>query len=312
MDAFSQAADNYLASQAEGGAATSGETTGSQSGERAPDLQSVPTQQTQQSSERTEQAILDLSKHDKFQIAGRELTRDQLSKLLDQEKQFQSMNKDYTQKTQSLSSERKAFAEEQKFYKALPYDLLALRQDPTRVSEFIRLYPQQFHQYAENILKEASSQVQAGGNPQQQSQYRGPVQDVQTLSRLENLEKFYNEQRVSEKEREINNTITNLSSKYPDASNFKEMVLGRAFEAHNQGVELTESAWEDIFKQVNGEVGQLLKAKYGNLVKQQTEANKKAKDVGAGGGTVGQSPKKFSKFDDITKYALQQADGGMI
>lgn len=305
MDAFQAAADNFIASQDGGTSSPSPAGDSVSNGDKAPSLQSVPAGegQRQDSSQRSDQAIQDLSKFEKFTIAGRELTREQLSKLLDQEKQFQSMNKDYTQKTQSLSAERKAFVEEQKFYQALPYDLVALRQDPARINEFLKLYPQKYHQYAENILKEASNQVRAGQNPQQQGQQR-PVQDVQLLSRLQVVENFLNEQKTSEKEREIQNTLSHLDKKYPNAADFREMVLGRAFESHNQGTKLTESAWEDIYKQVDQDVERILKGKYGNMVKQQTEANKKGKDVGAGGGTMDRAPQKFKKFDDITKYAL--------
>jgi hypothetical protein len=37
-------------------------------------------------------------------------------------------------------------------------------------------------------------------------------------------------------------------------------------------------------------VKEMLKANYGNLVKKQTDANAKARDVGSGGGTAGRAP----------------------
>ena len=52
-----------------------------------------------------------------------------------------------------------------------------------------------------------------------------------------------------------------------------------------------------------------VKAKYGNLVKPQTEANNKSRDVDSGGGTIGRAPKKFSNFGDITKHAVRDLTG---
>lgn len=311
MDPFLQAAEDYVSSpetQYTSGASQTQES--SQSHDRAPALQSVsPAAETP--AKQTEQAILDLSKHDKFTIAGRELTRDQLSKLMDDQKKFESMNKDYTQKTQRLSDDRKSFEGEQKFYTHLPYDLLSLQKDPARINEFLQAYPQKFHGYAEQILRDASAQVQAGQNTQSQATAKP---DVQLLSRLQQVESILNEQKTAQRETEIHGIISEMDKKYPDAANFQEVVLGRAFEAQNVGkaqnpnFDLTKDDWENIYQQVDKEVSEKVKAKYGNLVKQQTEANKRAKDVSAGGGTVGRAPQKFKKFDDITKFAIEQAD----
>jgi hypothetical protein len=75
------------------------------------------------------------------------------------------------------------------------------------------------------------------------------------------------------------------------------------------GAQLSEEAWEQIFKQVNDEVQTRLKAKYGELVKQQKEANQKGKDVPAGGGTVGRAPKKFTSFREINEHAFPGMTG---
>lgn len=241
------------------------------------------------------QALAELDKMDKFKFQGQEWTPKDLEKAI-------LRQKDYTQKTQSLSDERKSFGDERKFYENLAWDLMKLRDNPSMVQEFVKVYPQQFHQYAEQFLKQASNQVQQQGNqgqPPQQSHA-----DVQTLSRLERLEKFYNDQEVAKNETEIKNIMTSMSTKYPDAANFQEMVLGRAYESHTQGTQLTPQVWEDIYKQVNDQVGSMLKTKYGDLVKKQQAANVKARDVGAGGGTVGTAPKKFKGFKEATAAAI--------
>lgn len=244
------------------------------------------------------QAMAELDKMDKFKFQGQEWTPKDLEKAI-------LRQKDYTQKTQGLSDERKSFGDERKFYENLAWDLMKLRDDPSKVQEFVKVYPQAFHKYAEEFLKQASNQVQSQA-PQTQQQ---PYQDVQTLSRLERLEKFYNDQEVAKNELEIKNVMTSMATKYPDAANFTEMVLGRAYEAHTQGTQLTPQVWEDIYKQVNDQVGSMIKTKYGDLVKKQQAANVKARDVGAGGGTVGTAPKKFKGFKEATAAAIADLSG---
>lgn len=246
-----------------------------------------------QRADAVEKAIAELDKMERFKFDGQEYTpKDLKSAILRQ--------KDYTQKTQSLSTERKSFEDETKFYSNLAWDLIQLRNNPSLVDKFLSIYPQKFHKYADEFLNE---QRATQGN--QQSQTQAPQVPVQLLSRIDVLEKTFREQEVAKNEAQIQTVMNDMAKKYPDAANFKEMVLGRAFEANSQGTNLTTEAWENIYKQVDGEVGQLLKAKYGSMVKKQQEANAKAKDVASGGGTPATAPKRFTKLSDVTKHAIE-------
>jgi hypothetical protein len=251
-------------------------------------------------------AIAELDKMDKFKLDGQEWTlKDLKAAILRQ--------KDYTQKTQTLAEERKAFLEDKKFSENLAWDLMKVRENPALVQAFIQTYPQRYHSHVEEFLKNTQEK---SPQPNVQSQGAQPQVDVQLLSRLHRLEETHRTQEIQQNEKIIETTMNELNAKYPDAANFKEMVLGRAFEAHSQGkqadanFQLTKENWEEIYKQVDQEVGSLLKAKYGSLVKKQTEANAKSRDAGAGGGTVGRAPVKFSKFDDLQKHAEQLLKGG--
>lgn len=305
MDAFETAAAAFektqtseSSSSSESNQSESNSSSGQVSQDRAP----MTSQSAEPTKQEVNQAMLELDKMDKFKLDGQEMTLKDLKAAI-------MRQKDYTQKTQALSTERSSFQKDKEYYEKLAWDLQTLRENPSLVGEFIKIYPQQFHKYAEQFLKQGqANQSQQQGQSQQGQSQSQP--DVQLMSRLDRLEKFHEAQEVQKNEQVIEATITKFSEKYPDAANFKEMVLGRAFEAHNKGVELTEGAWEDIFKQVNSEVGSLLKTKYGQMVQKQTEANSKAKDVGPGGGTAGRAPVKFKKFDDITKLALEEASRG--
>src|SRR5207249_774872 len=106
-------------------------------------------------------------------------------------------------------------------------------------------------------------------------------------------------QEVAKNEAEIASTYDKYAKQYPDAGRFKELIMGRIYESFIQGKEadpgfrVTEEMWEQAFKKADAEVKDLAKAVYGEKVKNQTQANSKAKDVGAGGGTTGRAPKKY-------------------
>lgn len=236
-------------------------------------------------------AIAELDKMDKFKLDGQEWTLKDLKAAI-------MRQKDYTQKTQTLAQERKALEEDKRFRENLAYDLRAMEKNPALAQEFLKVYPESYHKLAEDYLKQNTQSPEAQTTPVQT-----PQVDFQLLSRLDRMEKIHQAQEIAKNEQVIEQTMTELSSKYPNAADFKELVLARAFESHNKGTQLSKEVWEDIFKQVDSEVEAKLKGKYGTLVKKQTEANAKSSDVGAGGGSAGRAPVKFNKFDDLAKYA---------
>lgn len=301
-DMFQSAAEDFLAKESTPEAAPSPEKIESSAAPLETEKQSL------------DQAILDLEKADKFTFGGREWTRDSLKALIDQEKKFQSMDKDYTTKMQSLSKERKSFEENSKYHKALHWDLPKLVQDPSLIQEFIRQYPPEFHKIAADYLKEN----QPGQSDSTKNVQTQPAVDIETLSRLEKLEKLNTEREIKSHEQEIATIRGELTKQYPnvDRPAAQKMILAEAFELleanreMDQSFQLTREHWEQIFKQVSADVSSMSKADYGSLVKKQTEANAKAKDVGSGGGTVGPSPVKFKRFDDLQKHAESIAKGG--
>ncbi len=282
--ADTSAAEAFLAKDA----ASPAENTEVQSSEQAPSL-SAEAPKAQEPA--VTQAIAELDKMEKFKLDGQEWTLKDLKAAI-------MRQKDYTQKTQTLAQERKTLDEDRRFRENLAYDLRAMEKNPALANEFLKIYPEQYHKLAEEYLR-GNTQAPAAQPSVQQS----PQVDFQLLSRVDRIEKIHQAQEVAKNEQVIEQTMNDLSAKYPNAADFKELVLARAYEAFNKGTELSKEVWEDIFKGVDSEVDQKLKGKYGNLVKKQTEANAKAQDVGAGGGTAGRAPQKFSKFDDLAKYA---------
>jgi hypothetical protein len=240
-----------------------------------------------------EPTIYELEKLSKFKYQGQEMTPKDLEAAI-------LRQKDYTQKTQSLSKEREAWQterqQEEKFYSNLYYDLNNVKNNPELASEFIKVYPEKFHSYLKQVLGQ-DQQAQASQNQAQKPQY-----DVEMMSRMQKLETFYHEQEVAKNTQAINSTIDAMSKKYPDA--IAEMAIGRVYEAHNRGEQVTPETWETAFKTVDAQMKDYVKAKYGDLVKKQTEVNKKSRDVDSGGGTIGRAPQKFKNLGEVTSHAI--------
>ena len=232
--------------------------------------------------------IYELEKLSKFKYQGQELTPKDLEAMI-------LRQKDYTQKTQALSKERESLQSEQKFYENLYHDLNNVKNNPELANEFIKVYPEKFHTYLKQVLGQSEQT--------QNAQNQKPQFDVDTAARLQKLEAFYYEQEVAKNTQEINATVDKLSQKYSDA--LPELAISRVYEAYNRGEKITPEVWENAFKTADAEMKNLIKTKYGDLVKKQTEANNKSRDVDSGGGTVGRAPQKFKSLSDVTKYAVK-------
>lgn len=260
----------------------------------SPEVSSTDTNPIDSSNQtQTEQVISELEKMGKFKFQGKEWTPKDLEKAI-------LRQQDYTKKTQALSKDKESVEQDRKFYENLYYDLQRVASNPNEwAAKFIQVYPEKFHGYLKQILGQSN---QTQNSQQQQTQNQQAPLDVETMSRLNKLEKFYNDQETSKNTQEINSQVELLSKKYPDA--IPEMVIGRIYDAINRGVQYDKAMWEQTFEAVDKQMKDLVKSRYGDLVKKQTEANKKAADVSSGGGAVGRAPPKFNSLKDVTNFAI--------
>lgn len=245
-------------------------------------------QNTQQTQDQvTPQTVYELEKLGKFKFDGQDWTPQDLKKAILRER-------DYTQKTQKHSESVKSFEQERKYYENLAWDLQMVAKDPRLINKFIEVYPSKFH----SVLKEY-----LGGNTQAANEVQKSSQpDVELLSRLDKLEKTYQQMDQEKQDAYIKSVMDRYSKKYPDA--IQDLVLAKAIEVHDSGTQLNDESWEKIFKQVDEQCKNHVKARYGELINKQKTANEKSKDVSSGGGTVGQAPKKMS-FKEATEAAIQ-------
>lgn len=250
---------------------------------------------SQQGERSLESAIAELDKMEKFRFEGQEYTPKALKEAI-------LRQQDYSRKTQEHSKSVESFKQEQKFYDNLWADLEMVRKDQSLASEFIKLYPEKFHAALKQVLSESQGQSSNAQTP------KGPSIDVDTQSRIHRLEKHFQEQEIAKNTTEIEQTIKTYEAKYPKA--ISKLAIADIFEAYNAGVTPTAETWEQAFKASQEYREQLVKEDYGDLVKKQTKANAKARDVDTGGGTPGRAPKKFTSLREVTEHAASELGKG--
>jgi len=224
------------------------------------------------------QALLDLSKAEKFLFKGKEMTLTDLEKaMLRQE--------DYTRKTQAL-------AEERKYYDNLTIDLDAVKRNPALASEFKKVYPEKFHRYLDVLG------VQAQKEEARQGQVELPRE---VLERIDRIEGSFMEKEKEAFNAKLESIEQGLQKKFPYANLTDVYGSAQTFFEQNQidPKKVDEKMLEPFFEASHKYNTSLFQAWQKEQLKQAKEANEKASDIGRGGGTPGQAPRKYSRLTDV-------------
>lgn len=272
----------------------------SQSDENKNEIESQETrtpQATEHQGTRQEQAreaseIAELERIERFKFQGKEYTPKELGVLLAREKE---QEKAFTQKMQALAEERKSWessrTQNQKFDDALAFDLEKVRQNPQLAQEFIRTYPESYHRHLKAVLSSTSDS--------QSSTQAQPHVPVELMSQVQQLQTYVQAQEVAKAEVEIERDLTKALSQFKYAS--RKEVLADVFEFHNslpvgpngRKPPVPPELWIKAAEASHNDRVEWGKTYQKDLQQQQKTANTKARDVGSGGGTPGQAPKKF-------------------
>lgn len=262
--------------------------------------QDSPSGSEQATKDAVQQAMVELDKLEKFKYKGKEWT----SKDLEAAMLRQS---DYTKKTQEIAQERR-------FADNLGYDLLSVYRNPSLASQFKQVYPEKYHKILEEFLGGTSTnaQDQASQQTQQANQYAtldpSLVKEFNSLKGIvQELQSGWQKTEAEKTEAQLTSLFQDMEKKYPGADQRTVLATGQALSA--DGHKLTAENWERIFKQEHDRFESMFKARREKEVKEQLEANKKGRDVGASGGIPGQAPRKISGFKEATEAALAALSG---
>lgn len=257
-------------------------------------VSATPAEQVQQKIEE----ILDLDKHEKFRWGGKDWTRDEL-------KRSTMLMRDYTQKTQKLS-------EEKKWSDNFAADMAKVLRNPDLITELNKIYPDSYKNAAAQLLREHMASQQVRGNSGEQTQatvsnqsndfIRSLVSKVESLEN--NLTEILTKGEQAEYEKnlaEIDSITAELEKKYDLADT--QAVIARIQVLADNGAKPTRDTWERVFKSSHETNQKRLDARQSKLIEEQKKASSKAQDMAPGGGIAGQAPKRMT-MNEATEAAI--------
>lgn len=236
----------------------------------------------------TIQEILDLDKLERFRFGGKEWNpRDLRNATLRHE--------DYSRKTMEV-------AEARRYAENFPYDLESVVRDPSLLDKFKETYPKQYHAAVEAALERVKSpQAPQPTAPNQVATQRNPDIDF-IKSEIHEWRAAQRSAEVQKHEGWLDTQIDSLSKKYPYANSNAVLAISQVIA--DQGNQMTDKILEKLFKENAAENEAYLTKVHKEKVEKQLEVNKKAKDIGQGGGTPGAAPKGAKTLKEAKEAML--------
>lgn len=252
-----------------------------------------------------EQSIAELEKLERFKFNGQEYTPKDLEKSI-------LRQQDYTKKMQEVSEQRKEYEAELKHreYRAnLKADIGHVLKDPSLAEAFKKTYPEEYHIVLENLLAKTQ---------QQEAKPESVKLPPEILEKLENHDKTLNEFKAKAYETErqaVDATLDSFETKFTEKYPYSKSVLGQVYGALetyasqnkiNDIRKIPESVFEHIYKGAHEQMEKLAEQINEQRVKKQMNASQEGQDIGKGGGTPGEAPKKI-RLRDVADHMLQES-----
>lgn len=267
---------------------------------QAPD---VSTEQVEaKSDETTEQsakAVLDLAKAEKFLFEGKEMTYEDLKKSY-------LRQQDYTKKTQELAQERK-------FMDNLSWDLKKVKTNPALASEFKKIYPEKFHSYLDVIIEQQAREDKGQGAASQL-----PQEFLDKLSQHEEMLQSFQSERQQAEQAKISNTLEQFEQKF--TKKYPQAELGSVYHAMETHVrqmrdenpdygfkDMNEKVIEGFYKSTHDYFAKRFSDWQKSQLKSIKDANSMGSDIPPGGGIPGEAPQKM-RLKDVAEHAVRSLD----
>ena len=269
-------------------------------------VEDTPTSDASPESSDSTQEIPGLS--EKFKFGEKVWNRDEFQKhyerLMGTRKNLES---EYTKRFQDLKRQ----SEERKYDLNYRHDIQKVLNNPSLASEFKRIYPKDYHQEVDNILRMVQRN-QAGAEARTDAdQFKLPPE---LQDRLDKMERYYEERQKRDYDSDvqssnafIDSVMAKMSEKYPSVKDefVQNIVFNNAsalldqLREDNPDASLTEKEFDALCKSIQDRIDGYADAKYKTKVEKQTKASNKAKDSGAGGGIPTQAPKQMGLREAI-------------
>lgn len=236
------------------------------------------------STDKTNAEVVDLSSLEKFKFQEKDWTPKELQSAI-------MRQKDYSQKTEALSKERK-------YYDNLAYDLANVMRNPGLANRFKEVYPQQFHKFLDEAFSDLIKKDQVQGAQQNQE----PQVPAEFMNRFANMERQLFDHQVKAAEAQIDSVFNGNIKKYPYADEVS--VINKAQALIEKNTEMTPSVWNNLFKMEHERGVSIAKKYMEETVKQQKAVQSKTRDSGSGGGAPSAQPRKLT-MKEATEQAIK-------
>lgn len=285
----------------------------------APDLKSFNDNQGQdKQSARAAQALLDLSKQEKFLFEGKEMTPRELKEAILRREDYTRKTQDLSRERQEIESARKEFEQERTFSANYEADLQKVLSNPEAyLNKFLEVYPKKYHEQMFSDLQRQSqgSQNQGSPNPHVDSKYLQLYQkNLQIEETLNSLMNDRTQERVQSVDQSFANLEQKLTEKYPDAHLGDVYTALQKYAKDNnisiqsmsdQGLSQMHKKMEELTKASHDYFDKRYSERSKSQAKAQIDANKKGADIGRGGGTPTQAPPKM-KLRDVGDHMIEE------
>ena len=234
-------------------------------------------------------ALTELDGLSEFTFQGQKFTPDQLHKIFGEHKSFSEKSSEYEK--------------EKQYSENLQIDLDNVLADPRLADKFKATYPKKYHGVLDRYLQ-TNGQAPAQSQPAQSSlpkEFQNEFQSVK--ERLQMFEQRAFDAEVASANAKIDAIVPKLLEKFPMADD--STVYARAEQVIQSGQKLTDKTWERLVRENHEQNQKRADRVYGAKMKSQLEKGQRGQDIGSGGATPGQAPKRPRTFDEAREAALE-------
>lgn len=194
------------------------------------------------------------------------------------------------------SEKIKEYEKEVEFSNNLQVDLDNVLNDPRLAAQFKSIYPKKYHAILDRYIASGGQSQAPKTEPAQPAL---PKEFLNEFGEVKNRLKFF-EERAYQAEVQTNTAkldalLPPLFQKFEMAN--EDQVYARAEGILQSGQKLTEKTWERLVRESHESMQKKADQVYSAKLKKQIEKGQRGADIGAGGATPGQAPKRRTMDD---------------
>lgn len=206
-----------------------------------------------------------------------------------------------------------------KFEQNFAYDLAACLKDPSRMKEFAQIYPREFVERAQYVMRQHGVQPSTPDRQASDAPWRNDPEYLEAMEALKGFKEQQKTARIDNIGRELDRGFSELQAKYPSADQnvinwYLQGLAQKGVQLMNvdqNGVPTTikMQVLDKLFKQDHQQREAAYEKKYRDKIHSQKSVNRSAKDMGSGG-SPSSAPGKAARTMKEAKADMLEAFTG--